>query len=69
MIDVPVILAGIALVMMLVGVAVFRRQARASSCPRHSHLAGRVAVVAGWISLIGGVGLMVYAFHSWKNPG
>jgi hypothetical protein len=46
---------------MLVGVAVFRVQVRAASCPRHSRFAGRMAIVLGWASLIGGMGLLGYA--------
>jgi hypothetical protein len=61
MIDVRLTLAGIAMLLMLVGVAVFRRQMRATSCPRHSRFAGRIAIVAGWASLIGGMGLLGYA--------
>ena len=60
MIDFRLILAAIALALMFIGVSIFRRQARATSCPRHSRLAGRIAVVAGWVSLIGGIGLMSY---------
>jgi type IV secretory pathway TrbD component len=60
MIDVRLILAAFALVLMFVGVAVFRRQARATSCPRHSRVAERNAVFAGWASLIGGIGLIGY---------
>ena len=60
MVDFRLILAAIALALMLIGVGVFRRQMKATSCPRHSHLAGRIAVMAGWFSLIGGIGLMGY---------
>lgn len=61
MIGLRLTLSGIALAMMLIGVAVFRRQARAASCPRHSRVAGRIAVLAGWASIIGGIGLLGYA--------
>ncbi len=61
MIDLRLTLVGIAMLLMLVGVAVFRRQTRATSCPRHSQLAGRIAIVVGWASLIGGIGLAGYA--------
>lgn len=58
MLDVRLILIAIAVALMLIGAAIFRRQARATSCPRHSRSAGRIAVVAGWAALIGGIGLM-----------
>lgn len=60
MIEVRLTLIAIALALVLIGVAVFRRQARATSCPRHSRVAGRIAVVAGWASVVSGIGLMVY---------
>lgn len=60
MIDVRLMLTGIAVLLMLLGAAVFHRQARAGSCPRHSRMAGRIALVAGWASLVGGIGLVVY---------
>jgi uncharacterized membrane protein len=44
-IDVRLIVAIIAISLILVGVAVFRRQTRATSCPRHNRLAGRITVV------------------------
>jgi hypothetical protein len=59
-IDFRFILAAIALALMLIGVEVFRRQTKATSCPLHNHLAGRIAVIAGWVSLIGGMVLMGY---------
>ena len=55
------LLAGIALAMMLISVAVFRHRTRATSCPRHSRTAGRIAVVAGWASFVAGIGLFIYA--------
>ncbi len=60
MINVRLILVVIALAMMVLAVATFRRQAKAASCPRHSRIAGKVAFVVGWVSLIGGIGLMGY---------
>lgn len=53
-------MAGIAVALVLVGVAVCRRQAKPASCPRHRRVAGRIAVVAGWTSVVSGIGLMVY---------
>jgi formate-dependent nitrite reductase membrane component NrfD len=61
MIDVRLTLVGIAVLLMLVGLVVFRRQMRATSCPRHSRFAGRLAMIIGWASLIGGMGLLGYA--------
>jgi hypothetical protein len=61
MIDVYRTLMGMAILLMLVGVAIFRRQSRATSCPRHNRFAGRIALVAGWASLIGGMSLLGYA--------
>ena len=61
MIGMRLLLAGIALVMVLITVAVFRRQARATSCPRHSRIAGRIAVAAGWASFVAAIGLLIYA--------
>lgn len=60
MIDFRLILAAIALALILIGVGVFRHQTKATSCPLHNHLAGRFAVIAGWVSLIGGMMLMGY---------
>jgi hypothetical protein len=54
-----IIIAG-ALAMIFMALAVLRRQGRAAACPRHNVAAGRIAVVVGWASLIGGVGLMTY---------
>jgi uncharacterized membrane protein len=61
MINMRLMLAAIALAMMVLAVATFRRQAKAASCPRHSRMAGKAALIVGWASLIGGVGLMGYA--------
>lgn len=55
-----IITAG-ALAMIFMALAVLRRQGRAAACPRHNVAAGRIAVIVGWVSLIGGVGLMTYA--------
>ncbi|QDV30322.1 hypothetical protein Spb1_22510 [Planctopirus ephydatiae] len=60
MIDFRLFIAAIALALMLIGVGVFRYQMKATSCPLHNRLAGRIAVIAGWVSLIGGISLMGY---------
>ena len=60
MIDFRLVTAAIALALMLIGVGVFRYQTKATSCPLHNRLAGRIAVIAGWVSLIGGILLMGY---------
>ncbi len=60
MIDFRLILAAIALALMLIGVGVLRYQTKATSCPLHNHLAGRIAVIVGWVSLIGGMVLIGY---------
>ncbi len=60
LVDVRILLVVVAVLLMLVGAVVFRRQARATSCPRHSRIAGKVAMAAGWLSLIGGIGLLGY---------
>jgi hypothetical protein len=59
-IDFRLVIAAIALALMLIGVGVFRYQTKATSCPLHNRLAGRIAVIIGWISLVGGILLMGY---------
>lgn len=61
MADVRLVLAGFGHALVPTGLAVFRRQAKATSCPRHSQLAGITAVVAGWLSLNVGIGLLAYS--------
>lgn len=60
MIDFRLVIAAIALALMLIGVGVFHLQTKATSCPLHNRLAGRLAVVAGWVSLVGGILLLGY---------
>ena len=62
MIDFRLVIAAIAVALMLIGVGVFRLQTKATSCPLHDPLAGRLAVFVAWASLIGGLLLMGYLF-------
>lgn len=55
------LVAGLAVVLILIGGSVLRTQATAASCPHHSRWAGRLALVVGWASLAGGTGLLGYA--------
>jgi hypothetical protein len=59
-IDFRLVIAAIALALVLIGVGIFRYQTKATSCPLHNRWAGRFAVIAGWVSLIGGLSLMGY---------
>jgi glutamate 5-kinase len=47
--------------LIVVGVAALRRQAKATSCPKHSHAAGRLAVILAWACMIAGAGALVAA--------
>lgn len=51
----------VAVVLAIVGVGALWRQSWAASCPKHSHWAGRLAMVLAWLSLIAGVSLLGYA--------
>ncbi len=58
--DGRIMTAGIAIALIVMGIATLRRQARAVSCPRHCHTAGRIAIVVGWTAMMGGVSLLAY---------
>lgn len=45
--------------LIVVGVAALRRQSKATSCPKHSLVAGRVAVFLAWACMIAGIGTLV----------
>lgn len=63
MTDHRLLIIGLGMLWALVGVSVIRTQAKATSCPRHSRLAGKLAVPIGWGSLIGGLGLLGYGLR------
>lgn len=57
------LVTGAGLLLLLIGASVIRKQAQAKSCPRHSRLAGRLAVPVGWGSVIGGLALLGYGLY------
>ncbi len=54
-------LLAVSIALILLGLAVFVRQAQATSCRRHSRLAGRMAVAIGSAAVVVGIGLIAYA--------
>ena len=57
------LITGLAVLWLGVGVMILRTQAKATSCSRHSRVAGMLAVPIGWGSLVGGVGLLGYGVY------
>jgi hypothetical protein len=51
----------LSVVLLCLAAAIFRRQSGATSCPTHSHLAGKIATVLAWVSLVMGVAVAGYA--------
>jgi hypothetical protein len=47
--------------LVLVGVVAFWRQSRAANCPRHSRLAGGVAITLACVCVLAGIGLLAFA--------
>jgi hypothetical protein len=47
--------------LIVVGVLSFWRQSRTASCPRHSRLAGGVAITLACVCVLAGIGLLAFA--------
>lgn len=60
-------LIGIAVLMLILGIGVLRKQSRAQSCPAHSQVAGKLATVIAWMLITGSGGLIVYAWGLFAN--
>jgi hypothetical protein len=67
MIDMRLLIAAVAAMLMLAGVGVIRHQAKATSCPRHSRLVGRIAIAVGWASFLVGIVLMGYTLLLYRG--
>ncbi len=59
MITAILVVTGIAVLMVVVSVGIFRKQATAKACPAHNRYAGTLATIIGWGLLIVSFGLVV----------
>lgn len=60
-------LLALSVIMLVVGGTVLWRQSKAGTCPNHSRVAGGMATVLGWGTVIAGIGVAVFAILLQRN--